>query len=170
MAILKRDNMKKTFFLLIVFISVLTFNSCKKEKFKEGPHSTYRQAKKLLYGVHTITAYTATTYHPELTVDSLNYFIEHMGNTFNFYHDDAENFDHLTISGTVSDGSFKTYDCMWSYLKNGKSIWFVPCLDTNRVNPFFYNEVSVWEIIKLTKDEIKMRWMRMPKVYNIVLN
>lgn len=156
----------------MIFISAVAFNSCKKEKFSEGPHSTYRQAKKMLYGVHTLTSYTVQTYLPSPgpTIDSLNYFIEHMGNTFNFYHNDADDFDHLTISGAASDGSFKSYDCMWSYIKNEKSIYFVPCLDTNRVNPFLYNQEAMWEIMKLTKDEIKMHFINPPKVYYIVLN
>ena len=156
--------MKIIFKISVIFsiLFLLIFISCK--KYPEGPCISFRSAKSRIYGDHMLTVLT------DNGVDELSQYYDSLGTGFQFNYDDFSKVDACSIHGETKLGW--SSDLVWTWdLTNDNKILKITSSGGYRPSwgPFGTNILPEWEILRLTKKEIKLKTTYNGKEYDISL-
>jgi hypothetical protein len=152
--------MKKTILIILVLATVV--GGCK--KYEEGPCISFRSVTNRLYGEYEITSYTING------EDSLSLYCDSLKNHLEIYFDKADLDINLNIWGTRADGAWRVLLCSCN-LTNDNSIFnFNHCGGDIGTGPFTpISQKIEWEILRLTKKELKMKTTYNGKEYVVDL-
>ncbi len=151
--------MKKIILILIALAAITA--SC--VKYEEGPLVSSLSVKKKIYGFYFLTEYTVNG------IDSLSQNGGDLYLRFDFFYNDISKRDVCVIEGTAIYNLGSLY-WGWELSDNKKNIRVSDAnSDTNGSGPFGNNKTPVWEIIKLLKDQIKLKTNFNNKEYQILL-
>ena len=155
--------MKKVLLMMLVIVAIAS--SCKKYE--------YHQTLNKIYGEYTLTAYTVDG------IDSLNFFNTYLGHKFSFHYDDVDCVNVLSIDNT-HDGALEFFIGTWTLIKTCKVLKISSGVTSSSggtvsgVGPFslipFYDKPTPeFEILTLTRKELKMQTTYNGKVYLVEL-
>jgi hypothetical protein len=139
--------MKKTILIIIVLAAVV--GGCK--KYEEGPLISFRSAKNRVYGYHTLSEYKVNG------IDSIEQYKDSLGVNYNFYYSESSEVDGCTINGVRNDGNEISLVCKWKLINNNKVLYFYTAHGPKGVGPLGNNKTLQWEILRLTKSDLKMK-------------
>jgi len=152
--------MKKTLLILLIITGIT--ESCK--KYEDGPLISLRSPKDRLYGAYTLTKYTVNG------EDSLSLFYDSLGLIFQFFYDDVGYYDVCYIVHNRKDGGWAKLYWHWSFENNEMNLKIDNATGTTvGTGPFGINKKPVWEILKLTNKQIRMKTTYNNKEYFIDL-
>jgi hypothetical protein len=143
--------MKKTILILIVLAAVV--GGCSKTK----------QATKKIYGDWTLTSYAVNG------IDSVSLYKDSLGVEFEFFYDDYQENTFCKISGKRNDGIEKSFGWTWWLVNSTTLVVNTTVGNCIGIGPFGNNRTSDWTILKLTRDEFKLKTTYNNKEYEIEL-
>lgn len=153
--------MKKIILILIALTAITA--GC--VKYEEGACISNLSVKKRIYGFHTLTEYYVND------VDSLSQYYDSLGLSFDFIYDEDAYIDACLMDGRRKDGAGTYLLWNWNLSDHNK---YLNCTATGGtiigIGPFGKNKMPVWEILKLGKEQIKLKTLYNTKEYKIVLN
>lgn len=153
--------MKKT----ILILTVLAFITAACVKYEEGPAISTLSVKKRIYGDHIMTEYYVDG------ADCFDQYYDSLGLTFSFFHDDDSGDDVCIMDGARRDGFSGDLYWGWELSSDKKYINIVGTSGTaTGIGPFGINKLPLWEIIRLDKDQLKLKTMFNNKEYLMVLD
>lgn len=141
--------MKNNFLILIVLIAIMT--GCEKYTLNK------------IYGSYTLTSYTVDG------VDSLSLYNDSLGLNFEFYYEDVNSSNVCFIDGNRSDNTYTHIVCVWELLDNNSKLQILTAYGFIGTGPFGRDKIPEWEILRLTKNELKMKTLYNGKEYIVAL-
>lgn len=141
--------MKKAILILIIIAAIIS--GCQKYDLKK------------IYGDYTITSYTVNE------ADSLSLLFDSLCLNVKFYHEDVNDVNRFDIYGSRKDGQFSMLNCRWELLDHSSVLNFYSAQGSYGTGPFGNNITPEWDILDLTKNEIKMKTNYNEKEYIIEL-
>jgi hypothetical protein len=152
--------MKKVIFILIVIASITA--AC--VKYEEGPLVSNLSVKKRIYGFHFLKEYTVNG------ADSLSQYRDSFGLRFDFFYDDISKIDVCAIEVTEIGYGANLY-WTWELSSDRKFINVNSAGSVSiGIGPFGKNKIPFWEIIKLDKEQMKLKTNYNNKEYMMVLD
>ena len=144
--------MKKTILILIAIATIIC--SCNKTE----------QTLKKIYGKYEISQYTVNG------IDSLSLFNDSLNNKLYFFYDNSSDPCYvLKIEGYNSSGIFKVLTCCWRLINNNNIIQVYKTAGSIGTGPFGFNRTPEFEILNLTRKELKMKTVYNNKEYLVLL-
>jgi len=146
--------MRKIILILIVISGVLS--GCDKSE----------QILRKIYGSYELTTYTVDG------MDSLALYKDSLSLRFQFYYHEENSTLVLLIEGNRNDGQYSSIVCRWTLINNNEVIKILTSVAIHEytgTGPFGNNITPEWEILDLTKNEMKMKTTYNEKVYLIEL-
>jgi hypothetical protein len=142
--------LKKIILMLIAIITITC--GCNKTK----------QTINKIFGTYEINEYTVDG------MDSLSLFRDSLSNTFYFYYDDGSLCYEMTIEGHNNWGNYRIVSCSWRLI-NKKTIQVYRTNGHIGTGPFGVYRTPEFEILNLTKNELKIKTVYNNKEYNVLL-
>ena len=158
---MKTNKTIKKLILILIVLAAIT-EGCK--KYPDGPCISFRSPIKRLYGVYTLTKHTVNG------EDSLSLYKDSLGQKFDFFYNDIEDFNSCIISGNRMDGYYCYIKWDWRLVDKNKILQIFNSDGTIiGTGPFGKRKKPEWEIIRLTNKELYMKTTFNGKEYYVEL-
>ena len=153
--------MKKIIWVLLAMAVIMA--AC--VKYEEGPAISTLSVKKRIYGDHILKEYYVDG------ADSFDQYYDSLGLVFSFIHDDVSGDDVCVMDGPRRDGFSGDLYWGWELSSDKRYINIVGTSGTaTGVGPFGINKLPIWEILRLDKEQMKLKTTYNNKEYQVVLD